>query len=59
MDKLSELYIQNLMTQLKNPAIITNTKDKTYKFVKKDNVWILENATTFGENLGQLVTNQI
>lgn len=58
-DKFSELYIQNLITQLKNPAISTDTKDKTYKFVKKDNVWLPEDATTFGESLGQLVTNQI
>src|SRR5471030_1779748 len=44
-NKFSELYIQNLISELKNATISTDTKDKTYTFVKQGKVWIPEDTT--------------
>lgn len=59
MEKLSEVYIDNLLNELKNVTISGETKEKVYKFVKKDNIWLPEDQEKFAEDITKLVTNQI
>ena len=58
-NKVSELYIQNLIYEFKNVTVSTDTKQKTYTFVKEGTVWIPEDKTNFGTSVGQFITNQI
>lgn len=59
MDKASEEYINNLVNALNNVTPSSDTKEKTYAFVKEGNTWLPEDKTNFGTSLGQLITNQI
>ena len=58
-NKFSELYIQNLIYEFKNVTVSTDTKEKTYTFLKKGTIWIPEDKTNFGTSIGQFITNQI
>lgn len=59
LEKLSEVYMANLLNELKNVSISGETKEKVYKFVKKDKIWLPEDQEKFAEDITKLVTNQI
>ena len=58
-NRFSELYIKNLITEFKNVSISTNTTEKTYTFVNNGEFWAPEDKTNFGTSIGQFITNQI
>lgn len=59
LNKFSELYIQNLIYEFKNVTVSTDTKERTYTFLKEGTVWVPEDRTNFGAKIGQFITNQI
>ena len=59
MDKYSELYLENLVNELKNATFSEDTKEKTYTFTKKDKIWVPDgDQKEFVKNLGELVSGQ-
>ncbi|WPC40572.1 DUF5105 domain-containing protein [Clostridium sp. JS66] len=55
--KVTDAFVKNLITELKN-AKPSEAKEKTFKFVVKDKVWLPENESQFFSDVAKLVSGQ-
>ncbi|NMM62343.1 DUF5105 domain-containing protein [Clostridium sp. P21] len=55
--KVTDAYIKNIIAELKN-AKPGEAKEKTFKFVIKDKVWLPENESQFFSDVAKLVSGQ-
>ncbi|AKA69778.1 DUF5105 domain-containing protein [Clostridium scatologenes] len=55
--KLTDSFVKNLITELKNTKP-SEAKEKTFKFVVKDKVWLPENESKFFSDVAKLVSGQ-
>lgn len=57
--ELSKEYIDNVIKELNNAKPSTKTKEKTFDFVVKDNVWVPQNKSAFSKELLDLSLGDI
>lgn len=55
--KLTDSFIKNLILELKNAKAV-QTKEKTFKFVVKEKIWLPENEDQYFSDIAGLVSGQ-
>ncbi len=57
-NKMSEVFINNLIKEFKNAVPSDSPKELTSTFVIKEKMWVPENEVEFGEAVAKLATGQ-
>ncbi|MBU3107936.1 DUF5105 domain-containing protein [Clostridium gasigenes] len=57
-NKISEVFINNLIKEFKNAVPSDSPKELTSTFVIKEKIWVPENEVEFGESAAKLATGQ-
>lgn len=57
-NKLLDAYIKEIDNDLNNAAPSSDTREDTYKFIKKENHWVPENSNEFSKGLSNLAYMQ-
>ncbi|NKF06640.1 DUF5105 domain-containing protein [Clostridium gasigenes] len=57
-NKMSEVFINNLIKEFKNAVPSDSPKELTSTFIIKDKIWVPENEVEFGEAVAKLATGQ-
>lgn len=58
MSKLTNEFIKNLISELEKAKPASDKKEKTFKFVVKDNVWMPESSTDYCVGIMQMISGQ-
>ncbi|OPJ65073.1 DUF5105 domain-containing protein [Clostridium oryzae] len=58
MKKFVNSYVKNLVSELKKAKPSSDMKEKTFKFVLKDNVWLPANESGYGSDIMKMVVGQ-